>query len=43
MFQLLEFDVKEVVIVTGTRCKAASEQEELHKILENIDLPFLVK
>jgi len=43
MFQLLEFDVKEVVIVTGTRSKAASEQEELHKILENIDLTFLEK
>ena len=38
MFQLLEFDVKEIVIVSGTRTTAASEQEELQKYLDNMDL-----
>jgi len=40
MFQLLEFDVKEIIIVTGTRTTAASEQDELHKCLDNMDLSF---
>lgn len=30
MFQLLEFDVQEPVIITGTRSEAASERGELH-------------
>lgn len=30
MFDLLEFDVKDVVIVAGTRSEAASEKAELH-------------
>ena len=38
MFQLLEFDVKEVIVVAGTRTKAASEQKELHEVLKNMDL-----
>jgi multimeric flavodoxin WrbA len=40
MFQLLEFDVREIIIVSGTRTKAASEQEELQKYLDNMDLSF---
>ena len=43
MFQLLEFDVKEIIIVTGTRKEEAKEQKELHKILNNMDLSFLKK
>jgi hypothetical protein len=38
MFQLLEFDVKEIIIVTGTRTTAASEQEELQKYLDNFGI-----
>jgi len=38
MFQLLEFDVIETIIVTGTRTTAASEQEELQNYLDNMDL-----
>jgi multimeric flavodoxin WrbA len=30
MFQLLEFDVKDVVVVTGTRSESAGGQKELH-------------
>ena len=41
MFQLLEFDVKEIIVVTGTRTEAANEQKELQKKLENMDLLFL--
>jgi len=37
MFQLLEFEVKEIVIVSGTRTTAATEQEELQKYLDNMD------
>jgi len=38
MFQLLEFDVKEIIIVSGTRTTAASEQEELQKYLDNFGI-----
>ena len=43
MFQLLEFDVKEVLVIKGTRTEAASEQKELYSILENIGSSFLAK
>ncbi len=36
MFQLLEFDVKDVVVVTGTRSESASERKELHTVLKDI-------
>ena len=38
MFQLLEFDVKDVVIVTGTRSEMASERKELHTKMREIGL-----
>jgi multimeric flavodoxin WrbA len=36
MFELLEFDVKEVPVVTGMRNGPAHEREDLHTVLENI-------
>ncbi|MDR2835273.1 MAG: flavodoxin family protein [Bacteroidales bacterium] len=36
MFQLLEFDVKDVVVVTGTRSESANEKKELHIVMKNI-------
>jgi multimeric flavodoxin WrbA len=36
MFQLLEFDVKDVVVVTGTRSESASERKELHTAMKDI-------
>ncbi len=36
MFDLLEFDVKEVPVVTGLRNGPAHEREELHVVLKNI-------
>lgn len=38
IFQLLEFDVTETIIVTGTRAVAASKQKELQKYLDNLEL-----
>jgi len=35
MFRLLEFDVKDVVVVSGTRSEAASEKKELHTTLKD--------
>ena len=43
MFQMLEFDVIEVVVITGTRSEAAHEQKELHAILENIGSSLMEK
>lgn len=34
MFQLLEFDVKDTVIVTGMRNEQATEREDLHAIMK---------
>ena len=36
MFQLLEFNVKEVQVVAGLRTESAQERKELHTVLENI-------
>ncbi len=35
MFQLLEFDVKDLIVVTGTRNGPASEQEGLHAAMKD--------
>ena len=43
MFQMLEFDVKDVVIVTGTRSKPAHEQEELHTALRHAGLSLALE
>lgn len=36
MFQLLEFDVKDVVVVTGTRSEPASERNDLHTAMMDV-------
>ncbi|WP_073082900.1 flavodoxin family protein [Sporobacter termitidis] len=36
MFELLEFDVREVPVVTGMRNSPAKEREELHSVLREI-------
>lgn len=36
MFQLLEFDVKDVVVVAGTRSESASERKELYTAMKDI-------
>ena len=36
MFQILEFDVKDTVIVAGMRSESAHERKELHTTLKNI-------
>lgn len=36
MFQLLEFDVKEVVVVAGTRNGPAHERKNLHTVMKDI-------
>jgi hypothetical protein len=36
MFQLLEFDVKDVVVITGTRSEPASEKKELRAAMKNV-------
>lgn len=36
MFQLLEFDVREVPVVTGMRNRPAQESEDLHTVLKDI-------
>ena len=36
MFQLLEFDVKEMVVIEGTRNKPAQERTELYDVMKNI-------
>jgi hypothetical protein len=36
MFGMLEFDVRDVVVVTGTRANAASEQAGLGDTLKSI-------
>jgi hypothetical protein len=36
MFQLLEFDVKDVVPVAGTRSESACEKKELHQSMKDI-------
>lgn len=41
MFELLEFDVKEVPVVTGLRNGPAHEKEELHTALKDIGLSLV--
>ena len=41
MMQLLEFEVKETVIVAGTRSEAASEKKELPAKMKNIGLSLV--
>ena len=36
MFQLLEFDVKEVPVVTGMRNGPAHERKDLHTVMKDI-------
>jgi len=36
MFQLLEFDVKDVVVITGTRSELASERKELYSTMKEV-------
>jgi hypothetical protein len=36
MFQLLEFDVKDVVVITGTRSEPAGERKELRAAMKEI-------
>jgi len=43
MFQLLEFDVKDVVVITGTRTESASEKKELRSVLENVGSSLISK
>ena len=43
MFQMLEFDVIEVVVIKGTRSEAAHEKKELHATLENIGSSLVKK
>ena len=43
MFQLLEFDVKDVVVVTGTRSEVASERKELHTTMRDIGLSLVLE
>jgi hypothetical protein len=43
MFQLLEFDVKDVVIVTGTRNESACEKKELHSTMKNVGSSLVSK
>ncbi|MGA2091480.1 MAG: flavodoxin family protein [Endomicrobiales bacterium] len=38
IFQMLEFDVKEVVVVAGMRNEAAHERKDLHTAMKNIGL-----
>ena len=35
MFELLEFDVKDIFVVSGTRTEQAKEKEDLHAIMKN--------
>ena len=43
MFQLLEFDVKEALIVAGTRNELANEKKELRSVLEAVGLSLAIK
>ncbi|MCO5382341.1 MAG: hypothetical protein NHB15_09850 [Methanosarcina barkeri] len=36
MFQLLEFDVKEVLVVAGMRDEPAHERKDLHTLLKDV-------
>ena len=36
MFQMLEFDVKDVVVIAGTRSESASERKELYDMMKNV-------
>jgi multimeric flavodoxin WrbA len=36
MFRLLEFDVKDVVVIAGTRNESANERKELHSAMKDI-------
>ncbi|MDR3109114.1 MAG: flavodoxin family protein [Planctomycetaceae bacterium] len=36
VFQLLEFDVKDVVVVTGMRNEPANERKDLHTVMKNV-------
>ena len=41
MFQLLEFDVKDVVVIAGTRSESASERKELYSAMKDIGSSLL--
>jgi hypothetical protein len=41
MFQLLEFDVKDVVVVAGMRNGPAHERKDLHTVLKDIGLSLV--
>ena len=41
MFQLLEFDVQEVVVISGMRKEHASERKDLYDILKDIGLSLV--
>jgi len=43
MFQMLEFDVKAVQVVTGTRTEPASERADLLPVLEEIGVSLVLK
>ncbi|MDR1952274.1 MAG: flavodoxin family protein [Elusimicrobiota bacterium] len=43
IFQVLEFDVKDIVVVTGMRNGPAYEKEELHAILKNIGASLVLE
>ncbi|WP_272945914.1 hypothetical protein [Endomicrobium proavitum] len=36
MFQLLEFDVKDAAVITGTRSEPAQEKKDLQTAMKNI-------
>jgi multimeric flavodoxin WrbA len=41
MFQMLEFDVKDVVVVAGMRSEMAHERQDLHAAMKNIGLSLV--
>ena len=43
MFQLLEFDVKEAVVVVGMRSEPAREKKELHTVMKDVGSSFVLE
>lgn len=43
MFQLLEFDVKDLIVVTGTRSESASEKRGLHTAMKKVGLSLVAE
>jgi hypothetical protein len=41
MFQLLEFKVKDLIVVAGTRTEPASEKKELHTAMKNAGISLV--